>query len=174
MTRSPNNLSPEDRLNWYGWTVVQRDTPYAEGPCWEWNGPKHSCGYGNIRTKTPDGRQTFARAHRVSLEVFLGYQIARNLHVLHSCDNPPCVNPRHLRTGTDTDNTQDRVSHNRHRSGKPMVGEKNPVSKLTETNVQEIRERLAKGETQTRVGRLYGVSQSAVSKIVTGRAWTHI
>jgi len=44
-------------------------------------------------------------AHRVSWEIFYGP--IGGLHVLHICDNPPCVNPEHLFLGTSKDNTHD-------------------------------------------------------------------
>jgi hypothetical protein len=75
--------------------------------CWEWQGGKNNVGYGLIRDE--HGMRT---THRVSYELYKG-NIPKNLCVLHSCDNPKCVNPEHLRLGTRKDNTQDMISKGR-------------------------------------------------------------
>lgn len=51
-------------------------------------------------------------AHRFAYELFKG-EIPNGMYVLHSCDTPPCVNPEHLRIGTNADNNRDRVEHGR-------------------------------------------------------------
>lgn len=54
--------------------------------------------------------------HRLTYEIWYG-PIPGDRIVLHSCDNPPCCNPGHLRAGTHADNSADRVA--RGRPGKP-------------------------------------------------------
>lgn len=166
--RRPNNMSVLDTLHWYGWDEV--DTGLNE-PCWVWRGPKHQAGYGNIRTKTEDGRITFVRAHRVALAQS-GIDVPRELHVLHECDNPPCINPHHLRLGTDADNSQDKVDRGRQGRSQGRSGELNPRHKLTEQQVLEITLILAGGDTPQRyIAATYGVSQNTISKIKLGRMW---
>lgn len=83
------------------------------GECWEWVGKRDREGYGLVKWF---GK--LRRAHRVQW-------IYRNgappfwMHVLHKCDNPPCIRPEHLYLGTDKDNAQDRVT--RGRQGKRRV-----------------------------------------------------
>ena len=80
--------------------------------CWEWTGYRSHDGYGQF---TLFGKGW--RAHRASHVLFIG-EIPDGYFVLHSCDNPPCVNPAHLRAGTPKENVQDMVE--RGRAGKHM------------------------------------------------------
>lgn len=69
--------------------------------CWLWTGAQKIDGYGTCYYKG-----TNHQAHRVSWELLRG-PIAPGLFVLHECDNPPCVNPEHLKVGTQKQNMQD-------------------------------------------------------------------
>lgn len=99
--RKGRNLSPlppntpEERF----WSKVSKSTPDS---CWEWVGSK-SNGYGQVRI---GGRLRFA--HRVSWELANG-PIPDGLVIDHRCVNPACVNPRHLRVVTVSQNGQHRT-----------------------------------------------------------------
>jgi DNA invertase Pin-like site-specific DNA recombinase len=85
--------------------------------------------------------------------------------ILHSCDNPPCVNPAHLRTGTDAENMRDVAERKR------QAGERNGFHKLTQEQVDEVRAAHARGETNASQARRYGVDPSAISLIVNHKNW---
>lgn len=76
--------------------------------CWEFTGFCAPNGYGQIYF---DGRTW--PAHRLMHTICNG-PIPDGLFVLHSCDNPPCINPDHLRAGTSRENTMDSVLRGRH------------------------------------------------------------
>jgi DNA invertase Pin-like site-specific DNA recombinase len=88
--------------------------------------------------------------------------------VLHHCDNPPCINPRHIYDGTQQDNVRDREK--RHRR-KPPFGEKNGRAKLTEEDIRQIRALKDQGVTQRKLAAQFGVGQSQMSRIVRGEQW---
>ena len=78
--------------------------------CFPWIGAKVNGGYGKILF---NGKLQLA--HRVVYEIMVGL-IPEGLCVLHRCDYPPCVNPKHLFLGTSQDNTDDMLQKKRHRS----------------------------------------------------------
>lgn len=55
------------------------------------------------------------RANRVAWILTHG-EIPDGLIILHRCDNPPCCNPRHLKPGTQRDNTEDKMRRGRGRN----------------------------------------------------------
>lgn len=78
--------------------------------CWEWQGGINNIGYGMIKDTEFNNMRT---THRVSYEVTYG-SIPKGKCVLHTCDNPLCVNPEHLFAGTHKDNTKDMIQKQRH------------------------------------------------------------
>jgi DNA invertase Pin-like site-specific DNA recombinase len=95
--------------------------------------------------------------------------IPEGLFVLHSCDNPPCCNPAHLRAGTQKENIEDAVERDRLARGRAL-----PQAKLTEAAVREIRRRSGEGRSQRAVAAEFGVSHDTVGKILRGKRWTHV
>lgn len=93
----------------------------GENDCWLWTGAKTKRGYGlfHISKKPPKVSQ----AHRVAYA--LAVAEPGELHVLHSCDNPSCCNPAHLRLGTNQDNVDDRVNRKRSSGGGQFHKQKN-------------------------------------------------
>ena len=88
--------------------------PFHE--CWEWTSAKNNKGYGIFGLK-----KNTDKAHRISFRIAKG-EIPKGLFILHSCDNPGCVNPSHLRTGTNQDNVSDMISRGRNSKPPDMAG----------------------------------------------------
>jgi hypothetical protein len=86
----------------------------------------------------------------------------------HSCHTPGCVARRHLRWATRKENMADAIER-----GTTIKGTRNHNAKLTDDDVRDIRY-LATWMTQTEVGRIYGIGQDQVSRIVNRVCWTHI
>lgn len=143
------------------WERVDKRGP---DECWEWRGgrldPK---GYGGFYRR--DIRKP-VRAHRFSYELAHG-PIPDGLFVCHRCDNPPCVNPAHLFSGTTDQNMADMVA-----KGRQVRAENVNTAILTAEQAKAIRLRYAAGETNHwRLGREYGVTGAAIRLIVTGVNW---
>jgi len=79
--------------------------------CWLWIGPTSNGRYGALGVGSKPKEVRF-KAHRIAWEIFFG-PIPEGMKVLHTCDNPPCVNPFHLFLGTQKDNTQDAIRKGR-------------------------------------------------------------
>lgn len=113
-------------------------------------------------------------AHRVAYMLARG-PILEGLFVLHSCDNPACVNPDHLRVGTQVENMRDRVQRNRVPDKTPgALGEKNMQAKLTSQQVKSIRTLLAMQEKKAAIARRFSVAPSTVSRISSNHKWRHL
>jgi len=131
--------------------------------CWLWTGLISQDGYGKVGYNY----KTY-RAHRLIFEL-LTKQNINNKYLCHSCDNPLCVNPKHLFIGTQKDNIKDASNKNRR-----AIGEKHPQHKLTEKEVLEIRNLKKNGKTIKELSYLFKVNQSSISAITTYRYWKHI
>jgi hypothetical protein len=74
-------------------------------------------GYGEMQTYLL-GKKKHYLMHRVSFQIFSGIDISSDNIICHKCDNPSCINPRHLVLGTHLENVKDRVIKNRSAKGK--------------------------------------------------------
>lgn len=86
------------------WSRVKRG---AQRDCWPWQASTGRNGYGCLAV---NGQRW--RAHRAAWYLCVG-EIPVGLHVLHSCDNPPCCNPLHLFLGTHQHNMADAIAKGR-------------------------------------------------------------
>lgn len=133
----------------------------SESGCWEWTRAKDARGYGMFSYQGKD-----KRAHRVSFQAFKG-PISTGLVICHSCDNPSCINPNHLRAGTMKENMADREARGR----RDVRGEQIGTAKLTEKDVLEIR---ASDLSLVALADKYGIDKSNVWLVRAGKSWKHL
>lgn len=139
--------------------------------CWIWTGACDGRGYGQIRVS----RTQLVRVARLMLAWSDGIEIPdKEIFVLHNCDNPPCVNPLHLKWGSHRDNMNDAMEKRRFKNNFNMQGETHWRAKLAENDVIEIRKRHDNGEKKRSLSNEYGVSFQTISHIVNRVTWTHI
>lgn len=132
--------------------------------CWLWQGDVITKGYG--RFSFGGGYES---AHRLSFRLYVG-PIPSGHVIRHSCDNPICVNPDHLQSGTQKENIQDAVSR-----GRMSLGERNGRATITAELVLQIRDLLDCGLfTHSVIGHFYGVKRTLVSDIRNGRCWSSV
>ena len=147
-----------DRL----WSKVSRG---GHDECWLWTAGKDRDGYGKFRV----GSAT-RRAHAVVLED-VGGGLAQGRDCLHSCDNPPCCNPGHLRWGSKQDNRAECVAKRRQ-----ARGEAQGSAKLTQAQVEDIRSRhrrLSATHGTFALAREFGVNKNTIDRIVNNHGWRH-
>lgn len=156
------------------WTFVDKTAGQGpKGDCWTWTSHM-SRGYGVFYVSM----QKMVRSLRFAFLSHTGEDPYPHL-VLHTCDNPACVNPAHLYLGDYAQNTKDAIDRNRfHRgplrdSSKMRRGSMHPHSKLTENIVEQARILHAEGATATVLAAQFDVTISSMSKILKGEFWKH-
>ncbi len=153
----------------------------GEDECWEWKAGRHRSGYGGFYLN----RKTVG-AHAVSYFLKNG-KIPEGEMVLHTCDNPPCCNHKHLFTGNNSKNMKDM-----HLKGRSTItyhygddhwtrkypgmnaGSKNGSSLLTELRVRKVKELLKRKVTHSKIATIFGVSISCISMISNGSNWSQV
>lgn len=131
----------------------------APNGCWLWNASTRE-GYGQYLSDY---------AHRWIWKFLYG-TIPTKAVIMHVCDNRLCVNPDHLKLGTQADNIRDAVS-----KGRIANGERQGLSKLTEIQVLEIRALYKTGQyTQPQLAKAYGLCQATVYELLRYKTWRHV
>jgi hypothetical protein len=121
--------------------------------CWIWTGTRDSDGYGVIWTKESNNNE---RATRVSLRLS-GIDVPKDKMVLHSCDNPPCVNPNHLSIGTNQQNQIEAV-------------ERGLTGNLS-TKRMKFFQKMSEEEFQEWTTRFIGLSGKSLANLTTATNW---
>lgn len=146
------------------WNKVIKNGPYG---CWEWTASTVK-GYGRFRLN-----KKIILAHRFSFELFFKTS-PKNKYVLHICDNPICVNPKHLYLGTHQDNMDDKKRRGRGATSY-RKGEFHPRSKFSNKDVIRIRKLYSSGKyLQQELAEKFQVQRRAIGRVIDGSRWGHI
>lgn len=132
--------------------------------CWPWMGSRLKGGYGSVGFL---GRRT--TAHRVAYELATGERIPDELKAVHSCDNPPCCNPRHVSPATQKRNIEEMDERGRRGDGRNF-GENHGRCIVTDVQVSELRALYRTGISQAKLAKQFGVGQSQISRIIRGES----
>lgn len=128
---------------------LYRDKALLDNGCWGWSGSVSTNGYARVLVPLHRGGAQVP-AHRLSYVIHHG-AIPAGMHVLHSCDNPLCTNPLHLRAGTERENAQDRMDRGA------------AAKKVRPEQIEELAGRVARGELSgPAAGREAGVASNTV------------
>ena len=135
------------------WSAVEKKGP---NECWPWTKELNQAGYGRMRV---EGKSR--RASRISYELTFG-AIPGGNDVCHSCDNRSCCNPAHLWVGTHRENMADMAAKDRSARA---------TAKLNEEQVRQI---FGDPRTKRAIASEYGIGQTTVYDIKTGKKWKHL
>ena len=118
----------------------------------------NKAGYRSVYVGGGKANPKYDLAHRVALAKELGRALLPDEVARHTCDNPRCVNPKHLVVGSQADNIRDTA-------GKP----KSTVRTRVLTDVEVVELRALKGTaTQSELAKQFGISRMAVQQILAG------
>lgn len=138
----------------------------GEHECWIWKAGRLKSGYGYFSARK--GRRKTWPAHRVAWMMVHKQDIPLGFVIHHICATPSCVNPEHLKLATFQENNLETVRMGR---GNRRTGSDCPWAKLTEADVLEIRSSEAP---QRSLAGKFGVDQSLISQIRSGKRWGHL
>lgn len=137
--------------------------------CWLWMSTKNKHGYGLISIGRKGEGQLLA--HRVAWEVANGRIPKGTWVVMHVCDMPACVNPAHLKLGTQADNMRDMWAKDRANPINRPMGAQHYATELTEDDVRFIRK---SSESGPALAKRYGLHRTSIVKIRSRKTWEHI
>lgn len=118
--------------------------------------------------KYSDGSWIQIGVHRIVCSAFHG-PAPYGFHAAHINGVPSDNRPDNLRWSSAKENERDKVRH-----GTNLIGSRNPASKLGESQVLDIRDRISKGSSGVELSREYGVTEACISYIKTQKGWRHI
>lgn len=121
--------------------------------CWEWIWCKNKDGYGKIKNSWNN-----LYSHRVSFELF-NWVIPPWFLVCHTCDNPKCVNPKHLFIWTNEDNMKDMAHKGRATKRKETFYQKGNTARAKRISIEWI-----EFSSYTEAGKFHWISDNGVRK----------
>lgn len=160
------------------WSRVKKGEPEE---CWLWTGSTNQSGYGQMKI---NGKNRLP--HRITYCLATGDAYEGDYVVRHDCDNPACVNPRHLRPGTHQQNTLDMFGRCRHpiqydpeyrarmAAAGYCRGEKSPRASLRDAQIEDILRMRIAGRSIKSIAEELGVRSQVIQQVVAGKTWAHV
>ena len=133
--------------------------------CWNWTAAKNKLGYGFVMYN-----RVCTQAYRVAWVLTYGGSI-HDVYLCHKCNNPSCVNPKHLYAGSHAENMRDKVAAG---TARGLIGSKNPKAKLSERDVVKIKRELSRGVLVSKIANEYHIGWNAIWRIKRGIYWGHV
>jgi hypothetical protein len=141
---------------------IEETAAYSGDECIVWPYAKLPTGYGRVNGDY---------AHRIVCTQVHGPSPSPTHQAAHSCGNGHlgCITPNHLRWATPKENQADRRIH-----GTIKSGTENPVAKLTEEDVIQIREMAKTGKYRRQIAEKYGVSRQSIDNVVNRKTYQEV
>jgi len=143
----------------------------GKNECWPWLGGRSKSGYGQLHQTLKPGstdnrhkRQKHWKAHRAYLVFVVGKKVSDDAHVCHTCDNPPCCNPRHLVIADRKWNVRDMILKDRRARTKLTVKQMSSIKRSLKHHI------ISRPEVCDR----FRIRDEVVRRIVKGEYWKHI
>lgn len=168
------------------WPKVERR---GDDECWNWIGARNSGGYGSLGAiKTAGRRAPQILATHVALMI-VGKPRPSPKHIaLHSCDNPSCVNPNHLRWGNHKQNFADMVERDRNpriapfykkqRTAYAKMDEAASTLQLSKQNgklsIDDVKEIRRSDKSALELSRHFCVSRRTITNVLKRISWPDI
>lgn len=156
----------ENSLRVTGEKFLRDHVNYAGDDCVVWPLAKKGGGRGRALYGAVKIGGVQRAAHRCMCEFANGQPPTSRHEAAHSCHNPACINPRHLRWATRLENEADKDE----RGTRPR-GEEHKNTHLSDDDVRAIR---ADQRPQRAIAKSYGISQTPVSLIKRRITWKHV
>jgi hypothetical protein len=138
------------------------------GACLIYTGSKGPGGYGWFTYKF-DQYIYFMNTAHVTMWVLDHGRVPSGLYVLHTCDQPLCVEPAHLRVGSPAENMRDKADR-----GRQTRGSQFEHAKLNEAQVHQLRLDYAAGVSMPELAKRHAVTLQTIASAVHRRAWKHV
>ena len=138
---------------------AQRAAKHEGDDCLEWPYSRDHKNYGGLQVEYQG--VMFYQASRLVCAIAHGMPESSDIEAAHECGNSACVNPKHLRWATGSENCQDKLLHGTY------------GQKLTNQDVREIRA-LRATMSLKQIAKLKGITSGHVSRIVNGHSWANL
>ena len=122
------------------------------------DGPYNNSGYAFVRSK----EYGLVPAHRYVMLQLLGKEALEGKVIMHICDNPKCINERHLSVGTQSDNIKDGIAKNRVTQGKPFGWRK-----ISQEDINTMKQLYREGVHYKDLATMFDVGNSTVHRYLS-------